>query len=147
MIKKAIAALVIIGLIVLYIVYRPSDSSDAVTGDATSNAKTSSTTEPVSTAPKGQYKDGTYTGNLADAIFGPMQVKITVKNGRLVDVMYLKYPNDPGYTTELNQKIMPVMAQESITIQSAEVDMISGATQTVDGFRETLRNALAQAKA
>ena len=42
---------------------------------------------------------------------------------------------------------MPIMKQEALAKQSAAVDNISGATQTVDGFKETLGNALIQAKA
>jgi uncharacterized protein with FMN-binding domain len=101
----------------------------------------SSATEPIA----GRYKDGVYTGLLVDAFFGPVQVYTTISNGRILDVTFLAYPSDQGHTLDLSKKLMPVLAREAIQIQSADVDIVSGATQTVQGFHESLGSALAQA--
>ena len=98
-------------------------------------------------APKGQYKDGSYTGAVADAFYGPMQVRAVISGGKISDVQFLQYPSDRGTTLRISQNAMPILKQEAIANQSAKVNAISGATQTVDGFVQSLSSALAQAKA
>lgn len=104
---------------------------------------------PTSTGtPKqiGLYRDGAYAGNIADAFYGPLQVEATIQGGRLVDVQFLQYPNDRRNSIEINRQAMPYLKEEAIQVQSANVDIVSGATQTSDAFRETLGTALAAAK-
>jgi uncharacterized protein with FMN-binding domain len=119
----------------------PSTGTDQTQG-VTPTTPTSTT---VSTT-TGIYRDGTYTGDASNTIYGVVQVKVIVKNGQLADVQYLQYPNDRENSLKLSQKAMSVLKQEAITLQSASVDTVSGATQTTDGFRSSLASALAQAK-
>lgn len=104
-----------------------------------------STATPVPTA-KGQYKDGTYTGVSADAYYGNVQVKVTVSAGKIVDVVFLDYPQDRRTSQMINQQAMPMLKQEAISAQTAIVNTISGASQTSRGFRASLASALVQAK-
>jgi uncharacterized protein with FMN-binding domain len=76
-----------------------------------------------------------------------MQVKATISSGRLTDVTFLQYPNHGGHTQEISDQAMPILAQEAIKNQSANVDAVTGATQTVEAFEQSLSSALAQAKA
>ena len=96
--------------------------------------------------PKGQYADGTYTGSSVYAYYGYVQVKATISGGKLTDVTFLKYPNDRGRSVEINSYATPILSQEAITAQSASVDGVTGATDTSQGFRESLSSALSQAK-
>lgn len=100
---------------------------------------------PTDSTQAGRYKDGSYLGTATDAFFGIVQVKAIVQGGKLTDVEFIQYPDEQGYTVELSTKIMPALTREAITIQSAEVDIISGATQTVEGFQTSLDSALAKA--
>ena len=119
-------------------------NSPASIADTSVATSTGSTPTPV---PTGQYKDGTYTGNLGDAApFGEVQVSVVIAGGKIIKVNVLKHPQGPGYTDELAAQTFPKMAQEAVTIQSANVDMISGATQNVQGFRESMQVALNQAR-
>ncbi len=93
------------------------------------------------------YKDGVYTGKVADAYYGPMQVKVTISGGKITDIQNLQFPNSPGHTTEVSASSLPKLKTEAIQIQNANVSNISGATQTTDGYRQTLESALVQAKA
>lgn len=93
------------------------------------------------------YKDGAYTGSAADAIYGYIQVKATVKDGKLTDVEFLQYPNDRRNSVEINSQAMPMLKQQAIQIQSAKVDGVSGATDTSQAFIQSLGDALQQAKA
>ncbi|HET7673678.1 MAG TPA: FMN-binding protein [Candidatus Saccharimonadales bacterium] len=92
------------------------------------------------------YKDGSYTGNSADAYYGYIQVKAVIKSGKLTDVQFLQYPNDQENSIYINQQAMPYLKQEAIKAQSSQVDNITGATDTSQAFMQSLENALNQAK-
>lgn len=125
-------------------------SSPAPVTDTTPVATSTGTvTTPNPTpTPTSQYKDGTYTGNLGDAApYGEVQVSVVISAGKITKVNVLKHPQGPGHTDELAAEVFPKLAQEAVTIQSANVDMISGATQNVQGFRESMQVALDKARA
>ena len=92
-------------------------------------------------------KNGTFTGTTANKIYGPVQVRAVIEGGRLVDVLFIQYPNDRKTSTQISNNAMPIMKQEAIAKQSAKVNNVSGATQTVKGFTESLTAALALASA
>jgi len=124
----------------------------------TSNTPTSqTTTAPVQTTPTqtapaqpatpaGQYADGTYTGSSADAYYGTVQVKAYIQNGKLADVQFLQYPNDRSTSRAINNQAIPQLQSEAVSAQSANVDIVSGATYTSQAFIQSLGSALAQAK-
>lgn len=92
------------------------------------------------------YKDGTFVGNAVDAYYGMVQVSATISGGKLTDIGFLKYPTDRGHTIEVSNNSLPILKSEAIKIQDSNVDIISGATQTSEGFRASLASALSQAK-
>lgn len=96
--------------------------------------------------PSSQYKDGSYTGDPADAFYGNIQVQATVTNGRITDVKFLQYPNDRSTSIEINSQADPMLAQEAIQAQSASVDIVSGATDSSNAFIQSLQSALNKAK-
>lgn len=95
----------------------------------------------------GIYNDGTYTGNSIDAYYGYVQVKAIITNGRLTDVVFLDYPQDRNTSIRINSVAMPILKQEAIRAQNANVDGVSGASATSPAFVESLTSALNQAKA
>ncbi len=99
---------------------------------------------PSVTATTG-FKDGQYTGTSFDAFYGNVQVKVTVKSGKISDVQFLDYPRERGESVQINSYATPLLRQEAMTAQSAQVDIVSGATQTSLGFRKSLQSALSQA--
>ncbi len=110
------------------------------------------TQPPVQPAPpmpivqSGAYRNGSYTGNVADAYYGNVQVKAIISGGKISDVQFLDYPHDRGTSIRINNQAMPYLTQEAIQAQSASIDVISGATATSGAFNESLASALAQAK-
>jgi len=96
--------------------------------------------------PHGQYKDGSYVGDPADAFYGTVQVKAVVSGGQLADVQFLNYPQDRSRSVSISNRAMPQLTQEAISAQSAQVDTVSGATATSGAFVQSLASALAQAK-
>lgn len=94
----------------------------------------------------GQFKNGIYTGSTEDVFYGNIQVRATIMGGRLTDVEFLQYPNDRQTSIMINTQMMPILKQEAIAAQSSQVDIVSGATDSSEGFIRSLGNALAQAK-
>ena len=103
-------------------------------------------TQPAPAKPAGQYKDGTYTGQSADAYYGMVQAQAVISGGKLADIKMLSYPSDRSTSREISSFALPQLISEAITAQSANVDMVSGATDTSQAFRQSLGSALAMAK-
>lgn len=94
---------------------------------------------------QGKYRNGTYTGSSADAYYGTVQVQVTVVSGKIADVTFLNYPQDRGTSRSINSYAMPQLTQEAIAAQSAQVNGVSGASDTSAAFRQSLSSALTQA--
>lgn len=88
------------------------------------------------------YKNGNYTGVVADAYYGNVQVKAVVSGGKITDVVFLDHPQDRSTSREINNQAMPRLISQAIQAQSAQVDGVSGATATSDAFRQSLQSAL-----
>ena len=92
------------------------------------------------------FRDGEYTGPVVDAFYGNIQVKAVIQNGKLTDVQFLQYPNDQRESIEINTAAMPILKEEAIQAQSANVDIVTRATDSTHAFTESLSQALSQAK-
>ena len=99
----------------------------------------------VAAQSSGQYKNGTYTGPSVNVFYGYVQVQAIIQNGQLADVIFLQYPSDRSTSRYINGQAMPLLKQEAIQAQSAQVDGVSGASATSGGFVQSLGDALAQA--
>ncbi len=97
--------------------------------------------------PSGQFADGTYTGPAVDAYYGLVQIQAIVQRGQLVDIAVLQYPSDRRLSVRINRYALPRLRDEVISAQSAEVDIISGATLTSWAFMRSLGGALRSAGA
>jgi|RhiMetdeSRZDD1v2_1073273.scaffolds.fasta_scaffold199082_2 uncharacterized protein with FMN-binding domain len=87
----------------------------------------------------------TVTGPVVQTRWGPVQVQVTVQNGKLSDVSVLQAPNGNPRDQQINAYALPILVQESLDAQSADIDMVSGATVTSDGYLQSLQGALDQA--
>lgn len=92
------------------------------------------------------YRNGQFTGNIANAYWGFVQVRATIQNGKISRVQFLNYPHDRGTSVRINNYAVPMLQSEAIQVQSAQVDLISGATLTSEAFVESLQTALNQAR-
>lgn len=117
-------------------------ATSAAAAPATSAAAAPSTS--AAAAPS-TGKNATVTGSVADTRWGPVQVQLTVQNGKITAVSVVQYPNGNGRDQEINSYALPILVQETITAQSAKVDMVSGATVTSDGYLTSLQSAIDQA--
>lgn len=118
-------------------------SSGAASG---SGASTSSGSSSATSSSSG-LKDGSFTGQAVDTRYGAVQVAITVSGGRITDVSVPQYPNSERRDQEINTQALPILVSETKSAQSAQIDMVSGATFTSDGYTQSLQSAIDQAKA
>lgn len=109
----------------------------------TNSSNESNTTNPTTTG----YKNGTYTGSVADAYYGQVQVQAVINNNKITNLKFLSYPNSHSTSVYINQQAMPYLKQETIQSQNANVQIISGATFTSEAFIQSLTNALSKAHA
>jgi uncharacterized protein with FMN-binding domain len=117
------------------------DESLPQTGATTATPQASPVASP--TAPSG-YADGTYTGDQANALYGAVQVQVVIQGGKIADVQVLSHPTG-RHSDDINARAVPILTQEAISSQSANVQVVSGATLTSDAFMQSLQSALAQA--
>jgi uncharacterized protein with FMN-binding domain len=114
---------------------------------STGSTSTVSSTATTATATSGGLKDGTYSGSTENAFYGDVQVQAVIKGGKIADVKFLSYPSDRRTSQQINNRAMPVLQQETIAAQSANVNAVTGATFTSQAFIASLQSALAQAGA
>jgi uncharacterized protein with FMN-binding domain len=110
-------------------------------------ASTTSSSAPPGATSGDRYRDGTYTGSEADAQWGFVQVKAVIFQGKITDVQFLEYPADRSRSRYINTIADPELTNEAIAAQSAQVDIITGATDSSEAFMQSLADALSQASA
>ena len=103
-----------------------------------------STPTPVST-PKPAGVSGTFAGANGNTQFGPVQVQITVVNGKITNAIALTYPTGSFRDQQINQQAIPYLIQETLAAQSANIQGVGGASYTSQGWVNSLQSALAKA--
>jgi uncharacterized protein with FMN-binding domain len=76
--------------------------------------------------------------------YGDVQVRVIVNNGRITDVRPLQMPFDRQRSAEITQAAAPLLHDEVLQAQSAQIDLVSGATYTSDAYQQSLQAALDQ---
>ncbi len=113
---------------------------------ATPRATSGTGTAPAATPDTGTTKTVTTTvdGPVVTTRFGPVQVEIIVANGQLHDVIALQLPSG-GHSGRISDVSEPILREEALTAQSAQIDTVSGATYTSDAYARSLQAALDKA--
>jgi FMN-binding domain len=81
-------------------------------------------------------------GSTARTRWGPVQVQVTIAGGKITEVTVLQQPNGNDRDQEINSYALPQLREQVLTAQSANIDGVSGATVTSDGYRQSLQAAL-----
>jgi uncharacterized protein with FMN-binding domain len=160
------AFLILFGLLIIVKNYIGHDDEEASIAVGLPNLQTPTVKEPpASTVPassrpsetpfataiptkapnNGIYKDGTFTGSVEDAYYGNIQVQAVIQNGRIADVIFLQYPNDNRTSIRINTQSNAYLKEEAIAAQSANVNIISGASDSSFAFRKSMATALLRA--
>lgn len=93
----------------------------------------------------GSKASGTFTGQTVSTPFGDVQVQVTLAKGRITDVQPLVLPSDRMRSQMIAQYSAPILRNEALQAQSAQIDLVSGATYTSEAYAQSLQSALDQA--
>jgi len=78
--------------------------------------------------------------------FGTIQLRVTISNGKITDIQAINYPHNDPRSYEISLYALPILRQEALTAQSAQIDAVSGATWTSEAYAQSLQAALDAAK-
>jgi uncharacterized protein with FMN-binding domain len=98
-------------------------------------------------AAAGGLKDGTFDGTTVNTRYGPVQVEVTVQGSKVTDVEALQTPNDRFRSVAINSQAAPMLRQEALRAQNAQINIVSGATITSEAYAKSLQAALDRARA
>jgi len=151
--KKFILSVFVVTSLITYSVWQNKNKSADAINDPVVNSPTTGVTStqpssysvPTLSSSNTTYKDGTFTGDAADAFYGYVQVQVTISGGKVTNVQVLQYPNDRSRSAEISQYSLPTLRQEVIQVQSANVDAVSGASDTSQAFIQSVSSALQKA--
>jgi uncharacterized protein with FMN-binding domain len=114
-------------------------------GTGAAGASASSTASSAQDSGAGGGAAKTVTGAAWPTVYGPVQVEITVKAGKITAVDVLEYPRETPRDQQLNAFAIPELNRETLAAGNAHIDTISGATYTSGGYVGSLQNALDKA--
>ncbi|MEU1664306.1 FMN-binding protein [Streptomyces sparsogenes] len=88
---------------------------------------------------------GTYTGDTFNTRYGPVQLAVTLAQGKITAVKALQTPSGDGRSQQIASYAVPQLTSETLSAQSARIDAVSGATYTSEGYVQSLQSALDKA--
>ena len=100
------------------------------------------TSAPTTVVAAGGKRTGQFDGPAIPTQFGDVQVRVILKAGRITDVQGLQMPFDHRTSAEISQQAQPLLHDEILQAQSANIQLLSGATYTSDAYQRSLQAAL-----
>ncbi|MHB8342197.1 MAG: FMN-binding protein [Mycobacteriales bacterium] len=127
----------------------PGPASTAVAALPTRSASAppsrgSSPTPTKSSTPRPAGTTKTFTGLTEQTPYGPVQVQITTQGKQITDVEALQMPADTYHSQQLSSYAGPQLRQQVLAAQSANIQGVSGATYTSNGYRQSVQSAIDQ---
>ena len=120
---------------------KPPATKPSATKTAKAKPTATKTTAPAYTPPPTHTApakpSGTFTGQQVDTNYGPVQVQITVSNGRITAANGQDYGG-----SWVGENAIPQLNQEAVQAQSANIQGVSGATYTSEGYAQSLQQAI-----
>ena len=158
--RAMIASLLTTAALILLLSFKTPAATTFGTGNAPvvipSNAagttsQPGATGQPAATGQTGTGQKGSFTGQKTGSAvqipFGTVQVQVTFQGGKITDVQAVQMPSDQRHSQEISAAVAPMLHDEVLQAQSAQVNTISGATYTSMGYLQSLQSALDQAAA
>lgn len=144
------------GTLALLAGFHTTNGSAVVHAAATGNTEATGTTEttgttpaaggpPTSSSPTTAGTTRTVDGPVVTNRYGDVQVRVTLRGKQIVDVQALTLPSDRSRSREISQYAGPRLRAEVLQAQSAQIDLISGASYTSDSYAQSLQGALDRA--
>lgn len=154
-----------VAVLVLLLGYHTSTSSTVASGSETvissgpvagsgsgsgsgSGQTTAGTSGSAGSGSSGSASSGStsqVSGSVVQTRYGPVQVQLSVSGGEVTAASVLQYPSGDPRSSQISGYALPVLTDETVSAQSASIDMVSGATFTSTGYVQSLQSALDQA--
>lgn len=122
-----------------------SGSGTAGSGTSGSDTSGSGASGTSGSTASGSTASGTFLGAVAQTRYGPVQVRIVVSDGTITDVTAPQLTDADGRSVAISAQAAPVLRQEALQAQSAQIQAVSGATFTSEGYTTSLQSAIDQA--
>ena len=129
----------------------PTASKSPPAGTKNPSTKTPSTKTPTAVPtpvapPPNNLPSGVFAGNTINTRWGPVQVEITVKDGVVTAAKALRFPSGDQRSLSISQQAIPYLVQQTLgVVSAADVQGVSRASYTSDGWRSSLQSALKKA--
>jgi Tfp pilus assembly major pilin PilA len=139
-----------LGGLALLLQRHPSVRSDSAAATAESTGGTtaiqkaahSAATPPTLPAPAAGLESRTVLGRAVNTDFGPMQVQVSLVNARITSTRAVQVTNAGLTSKRINDRSLPILNTEAIRTQSANIDAVTGATVTSNGYKQSLQSAI-----
>ncbi len=109
------------------------------------NGASPSTTTPSTSSPVTTGSTRTIDGDPYDNRYGTVQVRVTVQGSRITAIDELQMPTDHMRSAYISEQAGPYLRDETLQAQSAQIDIVSGATYTSESYIQSLQSALDKA--
>jgi uncharacterized protein with FMN-binding domain len=128
----------------------PVASTSGTSGGSSTSSSPSSSSSSATTVP-GEFQsttgtltagETTITGHVANTVYGPVQIKLVVKSGKIVKVAVLEQPTNTIHDIQIGEFAFPRLISETLAAQSAKIDAVSGASYTSAGYINSLQSAV-----
>jgi uncharacterized protein with FMN-binding domain len=119
-------------------------ASDGANGTGTASPSPTSTKRRPKASARPAGKSGSFSGDAISTPYGTMRVAAVIRNGKLTDVRVLQ-ETDGGRSHQIDAGAIPVLRSEALSAHSANIDVVSGATFTSEGYAKSLQSALDKA--
>jgi len=121
----------------------PAPGTD--TGEPAASPAASPSGSGTATASSAGGTAKTVAGTAWPTVYGPVQVRITVKGGKITAVSAPEYPQETPRDEQINAFAIPQLNAETLAADSASIDAVSGATYTSQGYIASLQSAIDKA--
>jgi uncharacterized protein with FMN-binding domain len=124
----------------------PSKAASAPTKPASKPTKSETAPKPAQSKPAASTGvTGTFDGDTSKTRWGPVQVRIVVKDGKIVSASALQSPDGDSRSRSISQQAIPYLVQETLAAQSDQISGVGGASYTSNGWYTSLQSALKKA--
>jgi uncharacterized protein with FMN-binding domain len=119
----------------------PSPAASAAP-PAVSSTDSSGATAPTAAPTTSSTASKTVNGDAVQTRYGDVQVAVSFSGTTITKINVLQAPQESGRDMEITSYSVPVLSREVISSQSANVDTVSGATYTSDGYLQSVQSAI-----
>ena len=144
--RVVLASAATVSGVVLLLSLKPASAPNAQAAGAAPQQTAGAQASPQGGTAATGTASGTIDGNVAQTQYGNVQVRLTVANGKITKAEAIQAPKG-GTSDQKTALSIPKLTQETVTAQSAQIDAVSGATYTSNGYKQSLQSALDKMKA